>query len=327
MYSHLLSSLDHLGFGLETTGKETIHIPMAYGTLSMAAAIHGDVQTASAAADWLCANSTSNRKTGWGLNWPWDAFSNGVINPADTLYGVTVAVAVDGLLRTYQLTGEKHYLTTAVKALKEYADQHTIQDNHSIYFHYSDQPADQGYRVANITAMLMAQFASVGTATNSPEFIDLGDKAYRGLMAESIQSDHGLHWRYCHNAAKPRGNDLIHASFIVYGLHRYLQATGYDAESHGILEQAADYLNGFVRDGVVYEVHCSEKPLAKNIRARSWAVGMLLFVAKQLGRTDLADQVLAVVPDYEFTPGQFSYRYGDRLHSPRAVAFLLLGVA
>lgn len=155
MYSLLFSSLENLGFGLETKGKKPIHIPMSYGTLAMASALHGDAETARACADWLCSNSTSATITGWGLNWAWDAFSNGTINPADTIYGITDAIAVDGLYRTYQLTGDRRYLETATIALRDYADQYSVQEG-TFYFHYSDQIADQGYRVANITAMLMA---------------------------------------------------------------------------------------------------------------------------------------------------------------------------
>ena len=266
-----------------------------------------------------------SHKNGWGLNWAWDAFANGGVNPADTLYGVTVAMAVDGLYRTYLLTGDRRYLETPTKALLDYADQHSVQEG-IFYFHYSDKAADQGYRVANITAMLMVQYDTIGFASNNVRLIDLANQAYQGLMADAKYSEQGMHWRYSGNAAKPRGNDLIHAAFIVYGLYRYCEAKGHDAESRGILEQAVAYLDGFVADGKVWEFHVVEKPIPKNVRARSWAVGMLL-VAKLVGKTGLVTQAQAVIPEYEFSPGQFSYRYGDALHSPRAVAFLLLGAA
>ncbi|WPL15350.1 transposase, IS605 OrfB family [Thiorhodovibrio winogradskyi] len=207
MYTRILQSIQNLGFGLETTGKATIHIPMAYGTIAMAAALHGDEQTARAAADWLCSNSTSTHKTGWRLNWAWVAFANGVINPADTLYGVTIAIAVDGLYRTYQLTGDQRYLDTVVKALHDYAEQHSQQADDAIYFHYSDQAADHGYRVANITAMLMAQYATLGAATHHSEWIALADHAYRGLMADALHTEAAVSWHYLGNAPKPRDND------------------------------------------------------------------------------------------------------------------------
>lgn len=326
MYHRILQGISSLGYGLETNGESLIHIPMSYGTIAMAAAIHGDVQTARHAADWLCLNSTSSCKMGWGLNWAWDAFSNGVTNPPDSLYGVTVAICVDGLLRTYELTGEKRYLAIGAQALEDYACQHSTQDD-GIYFHYSDQSADQGYRVANITAMLMAQYAAVGSAIDSDRFIDFCHRAYRGLMSEAIHVGHSMHWLYSSNSRKPRHNDLIHACFIVYGLHRYFQAIGYNAEDRHILAQAIQYVKSFVKEGIVCEVHCTEKEACETSRARSWAVGMLLFLCKQLGENDLAYQVQTVIGEYEFAPGKFSYRFGNRLHSPRSVAFLLLGVA
>jgi len=248
-------------------------------------------------------------------------------NPADTLYGVTIAIAVDGLYRTYQLTGDERYLDAAVKSLSDYSHEHSAHTNEAIYFHYSDQPADYGYRVANITAMLMAQYAKVGAATQNSEFITLADKAYKSLMIDSLSNEKTLSWHYLGNSPKPRGNDLIHAAFIVYGLHLYVETKPKTPEIERILNQAALYLEGFVLEEKVYEFHRAEKPLYKNPRARSWAVGMLMFAAKQIGNNDLAKRTAAVISEYEFSPGKFSYRHGDQLHSPRAVAFLLLGVA
>ena len=82
-----------------------------------------------------------------------------------------------------------------------------------------------------------------------------------------------------------------------------------------------------IQDGIVYEFHLTEKQPIKNRRARSLSVVMLLFVAKQLGKTDLAMRVKKVIPDYKFSTSQYSYQSGDQLNSPRAVAFLLHGAA
>lgn len=323
MYSTLLKTIPQLGYGLESTGKAALDMPMAYATIAMAAAVHGDEATACAAADWLCSNSSSATKTGWGLNWAWDAFKKGLINPADTLYGVTTAIAVDGLLRAYELTGKQCYLDTAVKALNDYAVQHT-EFADGAYFHYSDFAADSQFRVPNITAMLMPQYAMLGSIMNKPELTNMADQAYRGLMADVVSTEKGLSWPYCSNATKLRENDLIHACFIVYGLYRYFQING---GGEVLLEQAARYLDGFIVEDKVWEFHTAGRPLSKNVRARSWAVGMLMFVGKLLGRADWVSCGQAVLPDYEFAPGQFSFHFGDEMHSPRAVAFLLLGAA
>lgn len=324
-YTYLLKSIPALGYGLETTGEITIHLPMAYGTLAMAAAIRGDEVTARVAADWLCSNPSSATKMGWGLNWAWDSFGKGLINPSDTLYGVTIAMCVDGLFRTYELTGDKRYLETAVKALDDYAVQHTgFADG--VYFHYSDYAADKGYRVANITAMLMPQYALIGRAAASQKLMSLAHRAYLGLMADAVSTDQGLLWHYSSNASKLRENDLIHACFIVYGLCRYFEATG--GGDLLALAQAVAYLEGFIaEDKIIWEHHTASRPFSKNARARSWAVGMLMFVGELLGRTDWVEHGKAVLPDYEFAPAQFSYLFGDKLHSPRSVAFLMLGTA
>src|SRR5690606_29961276 len=113
------------------------------------------------AADWLIANIDLNQNgtPGWGLPFPWDAFRDGSVNPAHTEYGITTALAVQGLIDFYEATEEESYLSAAVSALAAYATEFRNGD-----LRYSVAPSDEA-AVHNVTAMLMGQYARASRLT------------------------------------------------------------------------------------------------------------------------------------------------------------------
>jgi len=270
-YEYLLSSLSSSpGYGLETTGRGPIHQPMAYGLVAWAAANRGDVDLARSATDWLVKN-TDIEKTGWGLGWEWDAFADKTVNPAETVYGITTAIAVEGLVSTYCLTREKRYLNSAIDALDYYAQFQCPQSGH---FHYSDQPEDSVYQVPNITAMLMGQYARLGHVSNNHKYVEIAKKAYEAMIVNSQMAADSLAWKYIHGVESERGNDLVHSCYAVYGLYLY-ESYAYDHQS--LTPLAARYLLGFIEDDV-YEFNIDRSSDMGDRKARSWGVGMLLYV-------------------------------------------------
>jgi hypothetical protein len=320
-YEYVKMSLGEApGFGIETTGRGPVHQPMAYGLVAWAASEKADVKYARLAADWLIENSSPDKR-GWGLDWEWDAFGNGVINPADTVYGITTAIAVDGLLRTYLLTQNRQYLDAAQDALNYYMQFQCPESGH---FFYSDQLSDSAYKVPNITAMLMGQYAHAGGILGNRSYIDVASRAYVAMQESAVVMEEIVLWKYAHGLENERDNDLVHASYIVYGLYLYEKHT--PAVKHASLApMAASYLDGFI-DGDIFEFNIRDRSAGLGARkARIWGAGMLLYVASALDEQDLMRAVLAKIPKYEYATQRFSYRRGDDLHCPRAVAHLLLG--
>ena len=96
------------------------------------------------------------------------------------------------------------------------------------------------------------------------------DKAFRLVWGLRKQSELGMDWPYSDLMDRP--NDVVHAAYIVQGLLDYAEATGRDLE----MDQAIEYLGGFISDQGVYEFnehpglaskHCGQP-------ARLWGVGM-----------------------------------------------------
>lgn len=105
------------GRGFDPYQKQIDDHPMAYGLYASAASMLGMVDQAQTAANWLLANPATKNSMGWGLPFAWDAFGDGTINPSTTVYGVTTALAVRGLLDVYAATKNAAYLRAAANAL------------------------------------------------------------------------------------------------------------------------------------------------------------------------------------------------------------------
>ena len=319
-YQYVKDSLgDNPGYGQETTGKGPVHQPMAYGLAAWAASNRGDEKLARYAADWLV-ESVNPEKPGWGLGWEWDAFADGTVNPPETVYGITTAIVVEGLVGAFKITNDIRYMDAAKKALNYYVKFRSASTGH---FYYSDQPSDAAYTLPNITAMLMAQYACIGSRYNDELFLKVARDAYGALKNDSIKVGNFLKWNYATGYKKNRDNDLVHSAYIVYGIYKYEKCVD-DNSALGSL--AMEYLNGFVSDDVS-EFHIDSSQYKESVKARSWGVGMLLYMLSLSKDNDLFDVVRGRLLEYEYEPMFFSYRRGDRLHVPRSVAHILLGLS
>ncbi len=319
-YEYVLSSLEpDFGYGLETTGIGPIHQPMAYALVASAAANRGDEKSARQAADWLVININPER-AGWGLGWDWDAFSNGTINPANTVYGITTALAVDGLVNTYCLTKESQYLEVATQALEYYSQFQSLPTGH---ISYSNQPADSTYVVPNITAMLMGQYARVGQMTMNQRFIEVAQIAYQAMLKDAVREKGALKYIYAYGVANVRENDLVHTAYITYGLYLYEK---YMTSHQSLTSCSVRHLTGFIGDDV-YEYNTDRSSKIGDRKARGWGIGMALFLASLLNEKELFQEIFSYLKYYEFDNQRFSYLRGDRLHSPRVVAHVLLGLS
>ena len=125
----VLETLDEkcLGCGYDAYAKTIIPHAMAFGLLaSVGAKIHHE-RLMRTSADWLVMNGSLGKgKSGWGLGFSWDAFNDDSINPPETVYGITTAIAVAGLLDAYEVTRDPVYAGTAAAALDYYKSSFTL---------------------------------------------------------------------------------------------------------------------------------------------------------------------------------------------------------
>lgn len=167
---------------------------------------------------------------GWGQGYAWDAFGDGIVNPADTMYSYTTAAAMLAFLDGYQILGQKRYLQAAERgatALLE--DMCCWTEGPYLSVWYDDQPVDQvpERQVHNVNGLALAALARLDAALGAPAHAAERERMAAHLIAEQgvgyAQTSYGetpvsrATWKYS-QASPGRPSDLLHETFIVEGL-------------------------------------------------------------------------------------------------------------
>lgn len=309
------------GRGFDPYQKQIEDHPMAYGLYASAASMLGMVDQAQTAANWLLANPATKNSMGWGLPFAWDAFGDGTINPSTTVYGVTTALAVRGLLDVYAATKNPAYLRAAANALVAYKPYFHETDDGG-FFGYSDQPQDQ-VDTHNISAILMGQYARAATLVPNMGFREIAQKAKKHLDKKRLTHNTTHYWPY--SARSERINDLVHATYIVQGYLDYARHLEPDLD----VSRELDYLSSFFSGNVLMEfpTHATLPEQLKARPARAWGVGMLLYTLSDAGRIELAHKVVEALPAYQAEFSVFGATPGSKTFVPRHQAHIAFGLA
>lgn len=170
---------------------------------------------------------------GWGQAFAWDAYGDGVINPADTIYSYTTAAAALALLDGYAVLGDEEYLDAAERAGGALTvDTCCWRDGDYISVWYDDQPNDQRHerQIHNVNGLALAALTRLDEVTGESRYSELTAAMAQHLIHEQgdgyAQQNYGdttvadSNWRY--SQGEPgRPNDLLHETFIVEGLLTY----------------------------------------------------------------------------------------------------------
>lgn len=300
-YTQLLGMFDaeRPGYGLDAyTPDEAMDQAMAYALFASAEANRGALESAKRAAGWLIANRPGG---GWGLPFAWDAFSDGSENPANTVYTITTALGVQGLLDVYDATGEAVYRDTAKEAMDTLLGAMTDD-----YFWYSVRPEDD-YPVYNVNGMMLGQLQRLGMS-------DLADEVLAFVLSGALRDEAGhVYWPYSADNARP--NDLVHESYTMQGLVDYVRFGG---RREVDLLALYDSLERFIGPKGVRELPGGEA------RARLWGIGAALSTAVLLERE------LGLEPDLSrrFAEAAFEhYDLDEEPFYPRQAAHVLQGLS
>lgn len=167
---------------------------------------------------WASRYLSGTGQPGFGLDYAWDAFSDGSTNPVDTIYAYTTATAALAYLDGHVVLGG----TTQLDRAKELVDT-LLTDCWSwvsgawLCVWYSDQAADQtGTKaVNNANALLLAALARIDRYDGVPyaatertgiETFTSAGHGYGGVSGR---------WRY--HMGTTAVNDLTHHAFMVIG--------------------------------------------------------------------------------------------------------------
>jgi hypothetical protein len=295
---------------------QRINQPMALGWYAVAAVRLGHTRQARVACDQLLAmvHKGGGRRVGWGLDLPFDAFRDGSTNPAGTVYAVTDAIAIRGLLDTYRLTGDRRY-SSAVRAALDYykrrAFERSTVGGRSGFFWYSDQRADIGrYVVYNATSLLAGQYARASVVLHERSYRRVALRAMRFLWARRRTDGDGTYWPY----APGRGgdNDWVHAAYLVQGILDFNRAL---PRSRLPISSAALHL----RHQVAF---------SRSDDQRLWGIGMAMFTLASAGHARAAADVRRItLPRNRYARNRYGEYPGGHEFFPRHVAHLVAGLA
>lgn len=350
-YDALLATFDlaNPAHGLESGTNTVTDEPQAAALLLMAESARYKwtanpeaKQRAEGAVRWLLdhPNLQSSGTIGWGLGFAWDAFSDGSVNRVWTVYGVSQAIVLEGLMDSLEsgvlnsdLAAEAR---TAVADAVRTGDARLF-DVAGGWYAYSDQAADHE-NVPNVNAYMAAQTQRalhlLGGSFSASETATFSAHAERARSNLEALMEPGMTWTYYppgtpHYALNASRNDAIHHVYIVLSL---LDIERFGGHATASITQASvlTSLRSFLAPGgSVYRFPAGNPGdgSAAGTPCNAWGVGALVAASARLGDDQLAQKFQAALDAYGTWPQttQFPGGPGSSYHRTRANVLWGLG--
>lgn len=339
-YTAILGNLDpdRPGRGKDVFNHRKQDRPMAYGLILSAESNRfkatkdsSAIQMARNCGRWILNNSdlNSNGIYGFGLADAWDAFGDSSVNPANTEYTITTALAVEGLLDWYQIESDSLLLDSIVQVLdgclKPYLNE---QFNSPLQIPaYSLSIPDRHYDVYNPAAYLSGVLMRYSKLIEDDSISSLAEAKADVIMEELLRNQNkdengNSYWNYGIQIKRP--NDLVHACYIIEGIRSYKEAGRSVAISY---EAAMGHLMSFYNHNKWFE-YVEEDSQTNNINSRLWGLGMLMFSLSQNGNDQSIEATLwPQIMRYHKGDGYFRFKENDDRSLVRQDAHLLLGLS
>lgn len=274
----------HPGRGVaDYPGNTAVDIPKGYASVLMAElqrtrnGIEPQLSSlATVSGRWLLDNARldSSGRAGWGVPVAWDAYGDGSVNPANTVYSISTGIVVDALLdwmETDPAAPGDEILATVEESLLAFANRRSP----SGLLIYSLQESDQKYDTFNSAAYLagqMQRFTKYSNERVAAQLKSAADATVRSLIDHHyVSPDGGWYWKY--SIQDNIVNDLAHASYIVDGLETYVAEGGKLAGEINI-SAVVNHLKEFVDGDAVRGWPIMQTNLARP--ARLYDIGMAL---------------------------------------------------
>ncbi len=274
---------------------------------------------------------------GWGVPVAWDPYGDGSINPRDTKYTISTAIVADALLDwiQYDDTAPREEVVALLEmAFLPYTKLENLSP--SGLLPYSLEPVDRRYSTFNPAGYLagvMQRFSHlVSDLSYSEQLRDVADKTVRAHLSHVKETDAGG-WYWSYSISEDIPNDLAHAGYIVHGLRLYAEHGGTYADQLDLASIDA-HLSDFA---VVNEDGVPEAIMAwpvfredTNTPARSYGLGMGLYLSCLRQSSRLQEYYLAALPRYRLKAGGYA-KYPTRSGYSELVvreyeAYVLLGI-
>lgn len=265
-----------------------------------------------AAGRWLLDHSDDNQNgvVGWGVPVAWDAYGDGSVNPRDTEYTISTAIAVHALLDWMEFSADApkaQILATVAESLRPYL--RLEMRSPSGMAPYSLMLADRRYDTFNPAAYLAGQLQRFSNLQPEPQMAaalrNTADATVSVLIAEKQLSPKRGAWYWNYSIQEKVPNDLPHASYIALGLSVYGQYGGKLAGSL-INDRILDHLTEFVDSDAKAVRAWPNFRIDVDSPARLYDLGIAMRIAcAKTGSPKLAAALIGQVASYRTDDGRY----------------------
>lgn len=186
---------------------------------------------------WIIQNQDNNGdgEIGWGLNFAWDAFSDGSENPKDHVYAIETVDVLNAIMDYLELEiADEKTKAECLRLLHEsvvlwnrkYWSEKT--DKGEYFYWYSIAESDViecsniSSEMGGCSARAIGLFPDIFSEAESRIIRENVEATMLHLYQSAIRSD-STYWSYSY--LNPRMNDVIHHAFAVEGINHYINAS------------------------------------------------------------------------------------------------------
>ncbi len=264
----------------------------------------------------------------------WDPYGDGSINPAHTKYSISTGIVIDALLDW--ITADPEAPKARVLELVRGSIVPHLRDgalSPSGLLPYSLEAVDRPYDTFNSAAYLAGAIQRYTTFETDPKM-----KARMQAVVDKTVAAHLAHkqvaasgsWFWHYSTSEKVPNDLAHAGYIMHGMRLYADHGGTLADKLDI-KAIERHLGDFVDPASGRIVAWPNFRKDANTPARSYDLGMGLYLVCRRGHDALRAPYLASLPAYRTTTGSY-LKYPPKPGQPdlpvrEYEGYILLGLA
>lgn len=181
---------------------------------------------------WLLdhADEDQDGVIGWGLPVAWDAYGDGTVNPPDTIYTITTAIAINGLLDWLEADPNApadRIMSTVSAAFQPFLEPEAQSPGGILL--YSLSANDKPYITYNPAAYMAGQMQRFSALTRDSDeqkrLRSVADRTMTVLLDARLADPYGS-WYWLYGVGESSPNDAAHAIYIVDGIYQYIAHQG-----------------------------------------------------------------------------------------------------
>jgi hypothetical protein len=343
LYKHLQAQLDPRFPGRGITdypGHTADDVPKGYAMILKAELLSARASKtpslAGAAATFLMdhADTRGDGFPGWGVPLAWDPYGDGSINPAHTKYSISTGIVIDALLdwiAADPAAPKARVLELVRGSIIPYLQDGALSP--SGLLPYSLEAVDRPYDTFNSAAYLAGAIQRYSVFEADPQMKArmqaVVDKTVAAHLAHRQVADSGS-WFWHYSISEKVPNDLAHAAYIMHGMRLYADHGGTLASRLDI-KAIERHVGDFVAPASGRIVAWPNFRKDTNTPARSYDLGMGLYLVCQRGFDALRAPYLASLPAYRTAAGSY-LKYPPKPGQPDLAVreyegYILLGLA